>query len=39
MSKADNNNNYNYKQIADEKYTGWKQYVIFGLEVWACSLE
>ena len=28
MSKADNNNNYNYDQVLGEKQTGQRQYII-----------
>ena len=38
MSKADNNNDYHYDQVSDEKQTGQSQYIIFGIEVWIRSL-
>ena len=33
ISKADNNNNYNYDQALGKKYTWQKQHIMFGLEV------
>ena len=33
--KVDNNNDYNYdQQVSDEKYTGWRKYIISGSEIW-----
>ena len=33
MLKADNNNDYDYDQVLDEKQTGRRQYIILGSEV------
>ena len=38
MSKADNNNNYDYDQALGKKQTRWTQYTILGIEVWITSL-
>ena len=38
MSKADNNNDYNYDQASGEKQTGRRQYIIPGIEVRIRSL-
>ena len=39
MSKEDNNNDYNYNpQALDEKYMGWRQYIIPKTEAWIRSL-
>ena len=33
MSKADNNNDYDYDQASGEKQTGRRQYIILEIEV------
>ena len=33
MSKADNNNDYNYNQVSTKKQTGQRQYIIPMIEV------
>ena len=38
MSKADNNNNYDYDQALGEKQMGQRQYIIPKTEVWIRSL-
>ena len=38
MSKADNNNDYDYDQALSEKQMGQKQHIISGTEVWIRSL-
>ena len=33
MSKANNNNDYEYDQVLDKNQTGWRQYIISGSEI------